>query len=490
MRRLAASVVVLMLACALPAGAGRAAVASAPMVRLRVFDAAGHRLSYGDVIAISTGGPRGWRSDATYRVSDASIVDMPALVDDGGEAAFPLSQTGIGLTLAWPTAHTGYSTLFVDDGGAGFAAGATVNLTFRAALDYRRKLDEAIARRPAFVPTARFRTLRARAISLIAAAARGPNASTRGALGQQALDALAQTFAALLESDGRQEGASRDPWWGVTVDRRARSQAVIASIAALVDRRPGTAYVRIVFDPGVAPKGYDAIVHDAEKDGIVVVGEVFDSSAMRHATLAAFEARWRAYVDHFSDIHVWEVGNEVNGEWLGTDVTAKIDYAAAYVKHAAPSDTTVLTLLWQMGTAGGPDSTVFQWAHDEISPILAENTDVVALSTWVGGAPLGIAHDEVFQRLHTLFPGNRIAMGELDYWEPGTSRVWSWGSQREPTTAVRAALARHMYLANLAFPYSVGGVFWWFYVTEMSRRQRLWHVVHRVVRRVEAGGGP
>ncbi len=464
----------------------RPAVGSAApaVVRLVVYDANGHRLSYADVLAITTGGPNGWRSDATYRVTDASIVDMPALINDGGDPAFPVTEPGIGLSIAWPTQHTGYSTLFIDDGGAGFTTGGTVDLTYRAALDYRRKLDEARARRPAFVPTQRFTALDARANRLLDDAAGATSPSTRGALGQQALDVLAQAFESLLEADGRQEGASRDPWWGVTVDRRTRYRDVISSIADLVDHRPGVAYVRIVFDLGVGPKGYDAIIHEAERQGVVVVGQVFDSSYMRHATVAEFEARWRNYVDHFPDIGVWEVGNEVNGGWLGDDVPEKVAYAARYVKATDPTDTTVLTLFWQLGTADSPATSVFQWARDQISPALVADTDVIALSTWIGGAPLGIAHDEVFERLHAMFPGKRIAMGELGYWEPNTSRVWWWRSQRDPTTKVRAALARHMYLANLAFPSSVGGGFWWYYVTEMSKREPLWDTLHHVIEHV------
>ncbi|MGH2594607.1 MAG: hypothetical protein ACRDH7_01435 [Actinomycetota bacterium] len=455
--------------------------AAPPMVRLVAYNAAGRRLSFDDVLAITTGGPRGWRSDATYRVSDASIVDMPALVDDRGVPAFPVSEPGIGLTLAWRTAHTGYSTLFVDDGGGGFAAGGTVNLTYRAALDYRIKLDDALARRPAFVPTERFLTLDASASALVARATEASDPAQRGALGQQALDVLARAFESLLEADGRQEGASRDPWWGVTVDRRDRYRDVISSIADLVDHRPGAAYVRIVFDLGVGPDGYDAIVQEAERQGVVVVGQVFDSAYMRHATVAEFEARWRSYVDHFPDIDIWEVGNEVNGGWLGADVPEKVAYAARYVKATDPTDTTVLTLFWQLGTADSPATSVFQWARDQISSTLLADTDVIALSAWIGGAPLGIAHDEVFERLHAMFPGKRIAMGELGYWEPGTSRVWWWRSQHDPTTTVRAALARHMYLANLSFPASVGGGFWWYYVTEMSRREPLWATLHHVI---------
>jgi hypothetical protein len=123
------------------------------------------------------------------------------------------------------------------------------------------------------------------------------------------------------------------------------------------------AYVRIVFDLGVGPESYDAIVQEAERQGVVVVGQVFDSAYMRHATVAEFETRWRSYVDHFPDIHIWEVGNEVNGEWLGSDVPEKVAFAARYVKATNPNDTTILTLFWQMGTADSPANSVFQCAR-------------------------------------------------------------------------------------------------------------------------------
>ena len=50
---------------------------------------------------------------------------------------------------------------------------------------------------------------------------------------------------------------------------------------------------------------------------------------------------------------------------------------------------------------------------------------------------------------------------------------------------MRRALAKHLYLANLSFPYSIGGGFWWYYVQEMAARQPLWHDLHDVYRSVE-----
>jgi len=190
------------------------------------------------------------------------------------------------------------------------------------------------------------------------------------------------------------------------------------------------------------------------------------------------------YVDHFPAITIWEIGNEVNGEWLGPQVREKLEYAASYVKTADPTDTTLLTFYWQMGTAGNQENSLFQWIDDNVTPALKGGVDVVSLSAWIGDAPLGIAHDEVFERLHAIFPSAQVAMGELGYWSQGTSKYWWWRDTERPQTTVRSALARHMYLANLGFDYAVGGVFWWFYYQEMGGNTALWYDVNEVYRSV------
>jgi hypothetical protein len=378
--------------------------------------------------------------------------------------------------------HTGYSTLFLDDGGQGFGSGGTVNLTYRAALDYRAKLDDAMAARPEYTPGGEFTTLDDRATALISQAEGSSDPSLRGALGQRALDALAQAFEVLLREDGRLRERAHPGWWGATIDQTTRSRSVVGSLADLVDHRSGAAYARIVFDPGWTPSHYDAIIRESRKQGVTVVGQILDSSGMRKLSVAAWRHRVRSYVNHFPAISAWEIGNEVNGEWLGSDVPEKLAYAASYVKRRDPGDITMLTFYWQMGTAGTAGASLFQWIHDHVSARLADAVDVVALSTWIGDAPLGISMDEVFGRLRALFPSQRIAMGELGYWSPGTTKAWWWRSTRNPTTTVRTALARQMYLASRAFAGSVGGVFWWYYVQEMSRKTPLWRAVHRVYR--------
>ena len=174
----------------------------------------------------------------------------------------------------------------------------------------------------------------------------------------------------------------------------------------------------------------------------------------------------------------------MNGEWLGSEVREKLEYAAAYVKAADSADRTLLTLYWQMGTASDAEHSMFQWIDDNVTPALRSDVDVVGLSAWIGDAPLGLAHEEVFERIHALFPGKAVVMGELGYWSPGTSKYWWWRGQQRPETTVRRALAEHMYLANLGFDYGLGGNFWWFYYGEMREKTPLWFDVNDAYRSI------
>lgn len=458
--------------------------AATPLI-LKAYDEAGTLLSTQAFLNRTSAAPAGWRNDLLYHVSDGGAAVHLPIVDAGGLPGLEISGGGLGLAVAWSTAGTGYSTLFLDNQGAGLAAG-TVVFNELAARDIRFKLAGALARRPDYVPSAAFTDAVADADALLAAVSGAATDADKGTLSQQALDRLVRAFEILLRDYGRDRAraAALDEWWGFTVDRVNNHAAVIDSIADLTGNDAGRGVVRIVFDEGVAATEYDGIVAAAHSAGLRVMGEILDSFAMEQYSLAQFQARVQEYVDHFPSVEIWEVGNEVNGEWLGGQVAEKIAYAADYVKTADPSDKTVLTFYWQMGTAGGPSTTMFEWINNNVTPAIKADLDTVALSAWIGDAPLGVAHDEVYERLHALFPSQRIVMGELGYWSPATTKAWWWRSQVDPTGTVRRALADQMYLANFAFPYADGGVFWWNYYDEMSNRGALWQTVRNAYRSI------
>ena len=86
---------------------------------------------------------------------------------------------------------------------------------------------------------------------------------------------------------------------------------------------------RIVFDEGVAASEYDAPIAELEPY-CFIMGEILDSYYVKAYSVQQYLDRTTEYLDRFEeDVSIWEVGNEVNGEWLGDadSVVKKIEGA-------------------------------------------------------------------------------------------------------------------------------------------------------------------
>lgn len=68
----------------------------------------------------------------------------------------PLFTSSGTLAFTIPSQPLGYSLVILDNGGSGFSGAATVNLTYQAALDEKRRLDSALAARPDYQPSSDF----------------------------------------------------------------------------------------------------------------------------------------------------------------------------------------------------------------------------------------------------------------------------------------------------------------------------------------------
>ncbi|MEO5962286.1 MAG: NEW3 domain-containing protein [Thermomonas sp.] len=430
-------------------------------VTLRAYDSSGNQLTSTQIRSTMKG--QGWDYTDTliHQTSLQVLKHAPLYNVTSGVAFEPLSQSSA-LAVNWPTAR-GYSLLIIDNGGAGFSGSTniTLNLNYRAALDVKRRLDDAIYARPDYVMSSAFIDAYDRAKAHLETATASANEATRGKYGQLALDELATAQDLMLAEYGiaysRANLSNRPPQIGLTIDR-------IDKYINYVDRAsqisPGNAWVRIVFDPGMAPSYYTNIVNAAKQRGIKVLGQPVDSSGAKNYSRDAYLARFKQYVDAFPQIDAWEAGNEVNGSWLGTGMELKIADAAAYIRSARPDKLVYVTLYWQVGTDYAQWST-FNWARANLPASTRANVDVIALSTFVEDAPMGLAMDQVFKALNTEFPQQKIVFGELDYWLPDTSKAWWAFDKADPTGAGRRQLAAQYYAASLGYGFSLGGGFWW-----------------------------
>lgn len=458
-------------------------------------------------------------------VDPASLADVnpvnapisPTVTAAGLTVAVP---AGAALSVTWPTSATrGYSELELDNAGAGYRSSATVNFTYRAALDVKRRFDLAVTARtgatPAYVPSPAFSTARAALDDDYTAMTAVGTESARGRLGWRVLDDVHTAYDLILAEYGprlaRYKGAHGQgrPWLGTTFDDAQAAGTATrleyardATLPAGAATNPGYGWVRIAFDLGSAPADYDGAVLAAHRDGLRVMGMPFDSTTARAChprdrptgcTAAQYTARYASYLRHFSnrpdprrDVDAWEVGNEVNGEWIDTDprtdaysygsggMATKISQVADLV-HATTRAPTVGTLYWQTATSDYPKNSTFRWARDNlVATGIARKLDVVLLSTYVEDAPMGIEFDHAMSALRAMFPRSEVGVGEFDYFYTDTARYfWSLShltarSTQAAAQAARPALAAQYYAAALGYPRSVGGMFWWYYQEESA----------------------
>ena len=115
------------------------------------------------------------------------------------------------------------------------------------------------------------------------------------------------------------------PMYGVTVDDVSKLKTITDSLSRL-SRTPTT---RIVFDE------YQQASDNRKAAGAInkvsyVMGEILDSQYLTTVNVQGYLDRTREYMATLGDVvDIWEIANEINGEWLGNnaDVVAKMSGA-------------------------------------------------------------------------------------------------------------------------------------------------------------------
>lgn len=236
--------------------------------------------------------------------------------------------------------------------------------------------------------------------------------------------------------------------WGVTLDDPWNTGPATAALGALSRR----VTARVVFDEGQSAAGYVEVVRTIH-GAADVMGEILDSEYVVTLTVQQYLDRTTQYLDALGDlVDVWEVGNEVNGEWLGSsaDVVAKV--RGAWQLARARGKRTALTLYYNAGCFEAADHEMFTWASAQLPADLREGLDWVLVSYYEDDCN-GLQPDwaAVFKQLAALFPSARLGIGEC-----GTTIVL----EKEP-------MLRSYYGLRLDEPRFIGGFFWWYFSEDM-----------------------
>jgi hypothetical protein len=189
--------------------------------------------------------------------------------------------------------------------------------------------------------------------------------------------------------------------------------------------------IRVVFD-AVSPGCYrSGVLHDYG----YTMGELVDSSAMKRYTLGQIQNRAQAYVSALAgDVDLWEIGNEVNGEWLSTvrcpsshecaaqasDVISKV--RAMYDTVAAAGLPTALTLTYQPPQTVTPGYEMIAWERNYVPAAMHRGLQYVLISYYetdnAGVRPSLAQWSTIFQQLAADFPNAKVGFGEIGIPKP------------------------------------------------------------------------
>lgn len=240
---------------------------------------------------------------------------------------------------------------------------------------------------------------------------------------------------------------------GVTVDSVENLPGIVAALKEL----PVKPVTRIVFDENVAAAEYKTAAKQIQTVSFVM-GEILDSSAMKSYSLQAYSARTSEYLAVLdSSVDIWEIGNEINGEWLGETKTVVEKMIAAYELVKARGKPTALTLYFNEGCFTDKANETFTWARNHIPEKMKTGLDYIWLSYYEDDCN-GLRPDweKVFQKLAAMFPNSKIGFGEV-----GTKN-----------SDKKAEYIERYYRMKIAHPDFVGGYFWWYFVQDMVPANR------------------
>jgi hypothetical protein len=269
------------------------------------------------------------------------------------------------------------------------------------------------------------------------------------------------------------------PIYGVTLDDVSNTTAKVNSLSQMV--HPPTA--RIVFDPGVLPSYYLKRIQQF-RNVAYIMGQLADSSYMTEYTVSSIVTWAENYTGMLGSlVDIWEIGNEINGNWLstlsdGSDVLPKME--AMFDGVFSKGGQTALTFFYE-GEPSDPNNCIatdhggndmFTWITNNFQlnlppnerPASTENirlnVNYVLISWYPDQCPGQNPNwPWVFTKLASIFPNSNVGFGELGTVDP------QYGSPFE-ISLISEYYSMAKILPSLPASY-IGGYFWWYFAEEM-----------------------
>jgi len=268
------------------------------------------------------------------------------------------------------------------------------------------------------------------------------------------------------------------PIHGVTVDDKndIRDSAFLSKLLDSLRHLSVKPTVRIVYSPGKKKFAFPATSYLEATQQIksvgYVLGQPVDSFYMRCFTPAEHLSRFKDYATTLgTSVDIWEVGNEINGEWLfgktrhcspkasvtstsQADVVTKMVEAYDYLK--SQGKVTALTLYYNAPCRKPAANEMFAWTDANIPDRMKTGLDYLLVSYYEVDCR-GYKPDwqQVFSQLATVFPNSKLGISEF-----------GWSNERTSSPMIQDLVKRY-YAIHPSVANWVGGGFYWEFAIDM-----------------------
>lgn len=262
------------------------------------------------------------------------------------------------------------------------------------------------------------------------------------------------------------------PIYGTTID----DISDLSDIVTALDDLTYVPVTRIVFDEDQDPSVYNNAVNDIGSVSYVM-GELLDSSAVSSYSISDYGARVSSYIAYYGDrLDIYEVANEINGEWLGDEADSVAKMIDAYDQVKDAGYRAAVTFYYNEDCETYAWEEMWTWINANVPSRMFQNLDYVLLSWWEDDCnDLEKTEAEwgaVFSTLSNLFPNSKVGFSEV-----GT----------EGSAAKREEFMEKFYELSINLNAYIGGHFWWYFKEDcVPKTEPLWTVFDDTISALEA----
>ena len=285
-------------------------------------------------------------------------------------------------------------------------------------------------------------------------------------------------FLSALGVGSRAQSLVPAPIHGVTVDDKndIRDGAFLAELLDSLKHLSVKPTVRIVYTPGNKRGYFSANLYlDATrqiKSVGYVLGQPVDSFYMKCFTPAEHLNRFKDYVTTLGTfVDIWEVGNEINGEWLfgdtkdcspkasvnstsQADVVTKMTEAYDYLR--SQGKITELTLYYNTPDASPVANEMFKWVKANVPARMKTGLDYVLVSYYeLDHGGFKPDWQSMASQLATIFPNAKLGISEF-----------GWSDTRAPDRVIKDIVTQY-YAIHPSVSNWAGGGFYWEFAIDM-----------------------